>query len=62
MSSRGPPRARWLLRYMAVTGARPAAGKTIAVTIRGVPFVLEAGAGANAKGVAAAFENASATA
>jgi hypothetical protein len=30
---------------------RLAAGKTITVTVRGVPFVLEVGAGANAKGV-----------
>ena len=37
---------------------RLAAGKTITVTVRGVPFVLEVGAGANAKGVAEAFERA----
>jgi hypothetical protein len=41
---------------------RLAAGKTITVTIGGVPFVLEVGAGANAKGVAEAFERARATA
>jgi hypothetical protein len=39
-----------------------AAGKTITVTVRGVPFVLEVGAGANAKGVAEAFERAKAAA
>jgi hypothetical protein len=37
---------------------RLAAGKTITVTVRGVPFVLEVGAGANAEGVAEAFERA----
>jgi hypothetical protein len=37
---------------------RLAAGKTVTVTVRGVPFVLEVGAGANAKGVAEAFERA----
>jgi hypothetical protein len=36
---------------------RLAAGKTVTVTVRGVPFVLEVGAGANAKGVAEAFES-----
>jgi hypothetical protein len=41
---------------------RLAAGKTITVTVRGVPFVLEVGAGANAKGVAEAFERAKAAA
>jgi hypothetical protein len=41
---------------------RLAAGKTITVTIRGVPFVLEVGAGANAKGLAEAFESAKAAA
>ena len=40
---------------------RLAAGKTITVTVRGVPFVLEVGAGANAKGVAEAFESAKAS-
>lgn len=39
---------------------RLAAGKTIAVTVRGTPFVLEVGAGANAKGVAEAFDGAKA--
>lgn len=33
-------------------------GKTVTVTVRGVPFVLEVGAGANANGVAEAFERA----
>jgi hypothetical protein len=37
---------------------RLAAGKTVTVTIRGVPFVLEVGAGANARGVAEEFEKA----
>jgi hypothetical protein len=37
---------------------RLAVGKTITVTIRGVPFVLEVGAGANAGGVAGEFEKA----
>jgi hypothetical protein len=37
---------------------RLAAGKTIKVTIRGVPFVLEAGAGANVKGVVEGVERA----
>jgi hypothetical protein len=37
---------------------RLAAGKTITVTVRGLPFVLEVGAGANAKGVAEEFERA----
>jgi hypothetical protein len=37
-------------------------GKTVTVTVRGTPFVLEVGAGANAKGVAEAFERAQATA
>ena len=41
---------------------RLAAGKTITVTVRGTPFVLEVGAGANAKGVAEAFESAKAAA
>jgi hypothetical protein len=41
---------------------RLGSGKTITVTVRGVPFVLEVGAGANAKGVAEAFEDAKATA
>jgi hypothetical protein len=39
---------------------RLAAGKTLTVTVRGTPFVLEVGAGANAKGVAEAFESAKA--
>jgi hypothetical protein len=37
---------------------RLAVGKTITVTILGVPFALEVGAGANASGVAEAFEQA----
>ncbi len=41
---------------------RLAAGKTVTVTVRGVPFVLEVGAGANAKGVVEALEHAKATA
>ena len=41
---------------------RLAMGKTITVTIRGVPFVLEAGAGADANGVAEALERAKAAA
>ena len=41
---------------------RLAVGKTVTVTIRGTPFVLEVGAGANAGGVAEALEHAKATA
>ena len=37
---------------------RLAVGKTVTVTVRGTPFVLEVGAGANAKGVSEAFEQA----
>ena len=37
---------------------RLAVGKTVTVSVRGTPFVLEVGAGANAKGVAAALESA----
>jgi hypothetical protein len=37
---------------------RLAVGKTVTVTVRGVPFVLEVGAGADAKGVADALERA----
>ena len=37
-------------------------GKTVTVTVRGVPFILEAGAGADAKGVAEALERAKAAA
>jgi hypothetical protein len=37
---------------------RLAVGKTVTVTVRGTPFVLEVGAGANAKGVAEEFERA----
>jgi hypothetical protein len=39
---------------------RLAVGKTVTVTVRGTPFVLEVGAGANAKGVADEFERAKA--
>jgi hypothetical protein len=35
---------------------RLAVGKTVTVSVRGTPFVLEVGAGANAKGVADEFE------
>jgi hypothetical protein len=41
---------------------RLAVGKTMTVTVRGTPFVLEVGAGANAGGVAEAFESAKAAA
>jgi hypothetical protein len=41
---------------------RLAVGKTVTFTVRGTPFVLEVGAGANAKGVAEAFEQAKAPA
>ncbi len=41
---------------------RLAVGKTMTVTVRGNPFVLEVGAGANAGGVADAFESAKAAA
>jgi hypothetical protein len=41
---------------------RLAVGKTLTVTVRGTPFVLEVGAGANAKGVAEVFERAKAPA
>ena len=41
---------------------RLAVGKTVTVTVRGVPFVLEVGAGADAKGVAEALERAKAMA
>jgi hypothetical protein len=41
---------------------RLAVGKTVTVTVRGVPFVLEVGAGANASGVAEALERVKATA
>jgi hypothetical protein len=37
-------------------------GKTVTVTVRGTEFVLEVGAGANAKGVAEAFESAKSSA
>lgn len=37
---------------------RLALGKTVSVTVRGVPFTLEAGAGADAKGLAQALERA----
>ena len=41
-----------------IESKRLAAGKTVTVTVRGVPFTLEAGAGANVKGVEEAFEQA----
>ena len=41
---------------------RLAVGKTVTVTVRGTPFVLEVGAGANAKGVAEEFKRAKAPA
>jgi hypothetical protein len=41
---------------------RLAVGKTMTITVRGVPFTLEVGAGANAGGVAEAFESAKAAA
>ncbi len=41
---------------------RLAVGKTVTVTVRGVPFVLEVGAGANASGVAEALDRAKAVA
>ena len=37
-------------------------GRTITATVQGTPFTVEVGAGANAKGVVAAFESARATA
>jgi hypothetical protein len=40
---------------------RLAVGKVVTVTVRGNPFKLEVGAGANAKGVAQALEQAKAT-
>lgn len=41
---------------------RLAMGKTVTLTVKGIEFVLEVGAGANAKGVAEAFERAKAPA
>ena len=41
---------------------RLAVGKTVTVTVRGTAFVLEVGAGANAKGVAEEFKRAKAPA
>jgi len=41
---------------------RLAVGKTVTVTIRGVPFVLEVGAGADAKGLTEALDRARASA
>jgi hypothetical protein len=41
---------------------RLAVGKTVNVSVHGTPFVLEVGAGANAKGVAEEFERAKAPA
>jgi hypothetical protein len=37
-------------------------GKTVTVTVRDVPFVLEVGAGANVNGVVEAFDRAKASA
>jgi hypothetical protein len=45
-----------------IEAKRLAVGKTVTVTVRGVPFVLEVGAGANVKGVTEAFEQAKAAA
>jgi hypothetical protein len=45
-----------------IEAKRLAVGKTVTVTVRGVPFVLEVGAGANVNGVVEAFEQAKATA
>jgi hypothetical protein len=42
-----------------IESKRLAAGKTVTVTVRGVPFTLEVGAGANVKGVEEAFAQAS---
>ena len=39
-----------------IEAKRLAVGKTVTVTVRGVPFVLEVGAGSNVKGVVEAFE------
>ena len=41
---------------------RLAVGETLTVSVRGTSFVLEVGAGANAKGVAEEFERAQAPA
>ena len=41
-----------------IESKRLAAGRAITVTVRGVSFTLEAGAGANVKGVEEAFEQA----
>ena len=41
-----------------IESKRLAAGKTVTVTIRGVPFVLEVGAGGNVDGVIEALERA----
>src|SRR3954452_7419631 len=43
-----------------IEAKRLAVGKTVTVTVRGVPFVLEVGAGANVSGVVDAFEQAKA--
>jgi hypothetical protein len=45
-----------------IEAKRLAVGKTVTVTVRGVPFVLEVGAGANVGGVLEAFEQAKAPA
>jgi hypothetical protein len=41
-----------------IESKRLAVGKVVTVTVRGVPFVLEVGAGANVNGVVEAFERA----
>jgi hypothetical protein len=41
-----------------IEAKRLAVGKTVTVTVRGVPFVLEVGAGANVSGVVEAFKKA----
>ena len=45
-----------------IESKRLAVGKTVTVTVRGVPFTLEAGAGANVDGVIEGFEKARPTA
>lgn len=44
-----------------IEAKRLAMGKTVTVTVRGTPFVLEVGAGANVDGVVEAFNRAKAT-
>lgn len=45
-----------------IEAKRLAMGKTVTVTVRDVPFVLEVGAGANVNGVVEAFDRAKASA